>query len=137
VSNHGDQSARDRRGESRRSWLRDDAEVLRAYGACFPDQCGGLSCFGDKGDEVFEIRFTGDLQTHAARLAGLVSRPERLRVVRCEWTMAQLFALRDTILGGSAGARGRRRARMGCRDRVQACGRRYLGHIPSGAGCAP
>jgi hypothetical protein len=71
-----------------------DLQSIRAYGELHPEAFGGHWL---KDRHVYGVAFTASSEDHGAALGALLRLSERLRVVRCEHSLAELRGLQAAI----------------------------------------
>jgi hypothetical protein len=68
--------------------VNEDLQRIMGYGLSHPDEYGG--CWLTRDDRTYGVSFTGSLARHGSALGAAVNLPERLRVQRCRYSLADL-----------------------------------------------
>jgi hypothetical protein len=68
--------------------INEDLQRIMGYSRSHPDEYGGCWIISD--DRTYGVSFTASLARHESTLSAAVNLPERLRVQRCHYSLAEL-----------------------------------------------
>ena len=67
--------------------VNEDTHRIMGYGDQHLDEYGGM--WLNRADRTYGVSFTGSLERHKAALAVTINLPERLRIRRCQYSLAE------------------------------------------------